>query len=79
MAYEIFSFKTDEFEIEACDLEELKKIRIGHDNQEKMDAWFLDNVTIWEADNQSKRWQFPCGRWFAVDQVNKILFHQSFF
>jgi hypothetical protein len=35
---------TDEFQIEAVDLGELKKIRIGHDNSGVGPGWFLEKV-----------------------------------
>ena len=65
----------DEFEVEAVDLGGIKKMRIGHDSTEKMDAWFLVKALVWEADDQQRQWDFPCDRWFAVDQVSSRLCH----
>ncbi|KAJ8017682.1 Lipoxygenase-likey domain-containing protein 1 [Holothuria leucospilota] len=54
--------QTDEFIIEAVNIGELKKIRIGHDNKGGFAGWMLDKVEI-DAPSLGKRWCFPCGRW----------------
>ncbi|XP_028851636.1 lipoxygenase homology domain-containing protein 1 isoform X2 [Denticeps clupeoides] len=53
---------TDEFTVEAVDLGELRKLRIGHDNSGGSPGWFLDWVDI-NAPSQGQRLRFPCGRW----------------
>ncbi|KAL2092882.1 hypothetical protein ACEWY4_012680 [Coilia grayii] len=52
----------DEFTVEAVDLGELRKLRIGHDNSGGSPGWFLDWVDI-NAPSQGQRIRFPCGRW----------------
>ncbi|XP_063957148.1 lipoxygenase homology domain-containing protein 1-like [Lytechinus pictus] len=53
---------TDEFVVEAVDIGELEKIRIGHDNKGGFAGWKLEKVEI-DAPSLGKRWCFPCGRW----------------
>ncbi|XP_054628770.1 lipoxygenase homology domain-containing protein 1 isoform X1 [Dunckerocampus dactyliophorus] len=53
---------TNEFTVEAVDLGELEKLRIGHDNSGGSPGWFLDWVEI-DAPSQGLRLRFPCGRW----------------
>uniref|UniRef100_A0A3Q2DDY8 Lipoxygenase homology PLAT domains 1b n=1 Tax=Cyprinodon variegatus TaxID=28743 RepID=A0A3Q2DDY8_CYPVA len=50
----------NEFTVEAVDLGELEKLRIGHDNSSS--GWFLDWVEV-DAPSQGQRLRFPCGRW----------------
>ncbi|XP_076859680.1 lipoxygenase homology domain-containing protein 1 [Brachyhypopomus gauderio] len=52
----------DEFTVEAVDLGELQKLRIGHDNSGGSSGWFLDWVEI-NAPSQGQKLCFPCGRW----------------
>uniref|UniRef100_A0A4W4F748 PLAT domain-containing protein n=1 Tax=Electrophorus electricus TaxID=8005 RepID=A0A4W4F748_ELEEL len=52
----------DEFTVEAVDLGELLKLRIGHDNAGGSPGWFLDWVEI-NAPSQGQKLCFPCGRW----------------
>ncbi|KAJ3604053.1 hypothetical protein NHX12_028794 [Muraenolepis orangiensis] len=52
----------NEFTVEAVDLGDLDKIRMGHDNSGGSSGWFLDWVEI-DAPSQGQRLRFPCGRW----------------
>ncbi|XP_067084534.1 lipoxygenase homology domain-containing protein 1 [Osmerus mordax] len=52
----------DEFTVEAVDMGDLEKLRIGHDNSGGSPGWFLDWVEI-DAPSQGLRLTFPCGRW----------------
>ncbi|KAM6931491.1 lipoxygenase homology domain-containing protein 1 [Xenentodon cancila] len=52
----------NEFTVEAVDLGDLEKLRIGHDNSGSSSGWFLDWVEI-DAPSQGQRLRFPCGRW----------------
>uniref|UniRef100_A0A671PP20 Lipoxygenase homology domain-containing protein 1-like n=1 Tax=Sinocyclocheilus anshuiensis TaxID=1608454 RepID=A0A671PP20_9TELE len=56
----------DEFIVEAVDLGELQKLRIGHDNSGSA-GWFLDWVEI-NAPSQGQRLRFPCGRWLDTGE-----------
>uniref|UniRef100_A0A3B3CLJ0 Lipoxygenase homology PLAT domains 1b n=1 Tax=Oryzias melastigma TaxID=30732 RepID=A0A3B3CLJ0_ORYME len=51
----------NEFTVEAVDLGDLEKLRIGHDNSGSP-GWFLDWVEI-DAPSQGQKMRFPCGRW----------------
>uniref|UniRef100_A0A3Q3WIH2 PLAT domain-containing protein n=1 Tax=Mola mola TaxID=94237 RepID=A0A3Q3WIH2_MOLML len=52
----------NEFTVEAVDLGELEKLRIGHDNSGGSAGWFLDWVEV-DAPSQGRKLRFPCGRW----------------
>ncbi|XP_011477254.1 lipoxygenase homology domain-containing protein 1-like [Oryzias latipes] len=52
----------NEFTVEAVDLGDLQKLRIGHDNSGSSPGWFLDWVEI-DAPSQGQKMRFPCGRW----------------
>ncbi|RDD42008.1 Lipoxygenase homology domain-containing protein 1 [Trichoplax sp. H2] len=52
----------DRFVVEAIDIGELKKIKIGHDNKGGMAGWFLNKVEI-DIPSLGRRLLFPCGRW----------------
>ncbi|CAL8249227.1 unnamed protein product [Merluccius merluccius] len=52
----------NEFTVEAVDLGDLEKLRMGHDNSGGSAGWFLDWVEI-DAPSQGQRLRFPCGRW----------------
>nr|XP_019954598.1 PREDICTED: lipoxygenase homology domain-containing protein 1-like [Paralichthys olivaceus] len=52
----------NEFTVEAVDLGDLEKLRIGHNNSGGSSGWFLDWVEI-DAASQGQRLRFPCGRW----------------
>ena len=67
--------QTDEFEVEACSLGELDKVRVAVDSS-RQDAWFLERLVVWEQDRPNRKWSFPCGRWFAIDQVGTLPFHR---
>ncbi|KAM4708199.1 lipoxygenase homology domain-containing protein 1 [Discoglossus pictus] len=54
--------QTDIFTVEAVDIGDLKKIKIGHDNKGSSAGWFLDWVEI-DAPSLGQRVKFPCGRW----------------
>ena len=44
-------------------LDDIDKIKIGHDNSGSMAGWHLHSVNI-EAPELRKNWHFPCGLWF---------------
>ncbi|KAK3743623.1 hypothetical protein QZH41_017697 [Actinostola sp. cb2023] len=54
--------QTDEFEIEAVSLEQLKKIRIGHNGTGTGSAWYLNKVVISDPEENTKVYEFPCER-----------------
>ena len=53
---------TDVFGIEAVDLGELTRLRVGHDGSGFGSGWFLDNIVVKE-EKSGKEWVFNCGRW----------------
>jgi hypothetical protein len=55
--------KTDTFGIEAVDLGNVQKIRIGHDNTGFGPGWFLEKVVV-TNDTTKQQWFFLCGKWF---------------
>uniref|UniRef100_A0A6B2KWS8 PLAT domain-containing protein n=1 Tax=Arcella intermedia TaxID=1963864 RepID=A0A6B2KWS8_9EUKA len=57
---------TDVFRISSTDLGALKKIRLGHDGKGIGSGWFCESVTIECSAGGS--WNFPCRRWFDVDE-----------
>lgn len=63
---------TDEFLVEAVNIGELRKIKIGHDNEGGGAAWFLDKVLI-ECPSLGRNWTFPANRWLAKDKGDNQL------
>ncbi|XP_040840655.1 lipoxygenase homology domain-containing protein 1 isoform X3 [Ochotona curzoniae] len=66
------------FTVEALDLGDLWKVRIGHDNTGKAPGWFVDWVEV-DAPSLGKCMTFPCGRWLAKNEddgaIVRDLFH----
>ncbi|CAF4048737.1 unnamed protein product, partial [Rotaria sordida] len=58
---------TDEFEIEAMDIGEPKKIKIGHDDSGFRPDWFLERVEI-DVPKFGRIWIFPCGKWLSISK-----------
>ena len=52
----------DAFAIEAVDLGEITKLRVGHDGSGIGNGWFLDNVVVSNL-KSGKEWVFNCGKW----------------
>ncbi|KAK5871016.1 hypothetical protein PBY51_003919 [Eleginops maclovinus] len=62
----------NEFTVEAVDLGDLEKLRIGHDNSGGSSGWFLDWVEI-DAPSQGQRLRFPCGRWLDKGEDDGLI------
>ncbi|XP_075955405.1 lipoxygenase homology domain-containing protein 1 isoform X1 [Anarhichas minor] len=62
----------NEFTVEAVDLGDLEKLRIGHDNSGGSSGWFLDWVEI-DAASQGQRLRFPCGRWLDKGEDDGVI------
>ena len=60
----------DTFRLEAINLGELVKLRIGHDNRGVGPGWFLEKVTV-EDESSGKVFEFPCHRWLAKDEDDR--------
>ncbi|XP_026153735.1 lipoxygenase homology domain-containing protein 1 [Mastacembelus armatus] len=68
----------DEFTVEAVDIGQLKKLRIGHDNCGGGSAgWFLDWVEI-DAPSLGKKQLFPCGRWLDKGEDDGAIIRDLF-
>lgn len=52
--------------MEAVDLKELEKIRIGHDNTGTGPGWFLDKVVVKNIDQPKGQTEFVCGRYCGL-------------
>ncbi|XP_063067192.1 lipoxygenase homology domain-containing protein 1-like [Engraulis encrasicolus] len=63
----------DEFTVEAVDLGQLKKLRIGHDNSGGSPGWFLDWVEV-DAPSLGEKLVFPCGRWLDRGKEDGAIF-----
>nr|XP_019938128.1 PREDICTED: lipoxygenase homology domain-containing protein 1 isoform X2 [Paralichthys olivaceus] len=69
---------TDEFTVEAVDIGQLKKLRIGHDNCGGGSAgWFLDWVEI-DAPSLGQKLRFPCGRWLDKGEDDGAIIRDLF-
>uniref|UniRef100_A0A7N8X6X4 Lipoxygenase homology PLAT domains 1a n=1 Tax=Mastacembelus armatus TaxID=205130 RepID=A0A7N8X6X4_9TELE len=66
----------DEFTVEAVDIGQLKKLRIGHDNCGSA-GWFLDWVEI-DAPSLGKKQLFPCGRWLDKGEDDGAIIRDLF-
>jgi len=63
--------QTDVFGFDALDLGDISKIKIYHDNTGIGAGWFLDKVIV--QSGKGERWFFPCGKWFADDEDDKLI------
>ncbi len=50
------------FELEAVELLDLQRIRIGHESSGGGNGWFLEKVVIKEAPDAEKQFVFECNR-----------------
>ena len=64
------SGKCDEFKIEASDIGQPFKIRIGHDNKGTAPGWHLDRVEL-ENMETKEHYFFHCNRWLAKDEDDR--------
>lgn len=58
---------TDQFSVEAVDLGELVKLRIGHDGSGFGSGWFLENVVIIN-EKVNQQWVFNCNKWLDTSE-----------
>jgi len=65
--------QVDEFSFDFIGLgDDLKKLRIGHDNKGLRCGWYLSNVQI-DCPSLGKSWCFPCGQWFSKDEGDQLI------
>uniref|UniRef100_A0A803U0L0 Lipoxygenase homology PLAT domains 1 n=1 Tax=Anolis carolinensis TaxID=28377 RepID=A0A803U0L0_ANOCA len=57
----------DKFTLDAPNMGKLRKIAIGHNNKGGSAGWFLSKVIIEDIGNKCV-YEFPCERWFALDE-----------
>ncbi|KAL3317120.1 Lipoxygenase y domain-containing protein 1 [Cichlidogyrus casuarinus] len=55
--------RVDEFFVEAVDLGDIKKVKIGHESNKSLDGWYLDKVIIENTTMVDKRFVFECFKW----------------
>lgn len=60
----------DVFTLEALDIGEIRKVRIGHDGRGLGASWHLDRVEI-DVASQGKRYVFKCGRWLSTSEDDR--------
>ena len=53
----------DEFELEAVDLQGVKKVVVGHDGEGHGAGWFLEKVTITNMQQPDQMFYFDHNRW----------------
>ncbi|XP_071954737.1 lipoxygenase homology domain-containing protein 1-like [Antedon mediterranea] len=58
----------DEFVLEAVSLQQLSRVRIGHDGAGAGAGWFLEKVIVREEGRSQSEVVFPCGRWLDRDE-----------
>lgn len=66
--------RRDTFSIQCCNLGELEKVKVRHDNTGPGPSWLLDSVEVTcdepggeKGGEGAKRvWRFPCGQWLEV-------------
>lgn len=54
--------QTDEFLLEAVDLKNIKRIRIGHDSYQAGRGWYLEKVVVTQLEMPKKAFTFVCNR-----------------
>jgi len=57
--------QTDTFELKCCDIGDVAKVSIGHDDSGSSAGWFLLSITVTHSDTK-RSWRFNCGRWLDV-------------
>uniref|UniRef100_A0A8D0H9K4 Lipoxygenase homology PLAT domains 1 n=1 Tax=Sphenodon punctatus TaxID=8508 RepID=A0A8D0H9K4_SPHPU len=59
----------DEFIIEAVNLKQVRRVRIGHDGKGGSSGWYLDKVIVREEGQpESEALEFPCNRWLDKNE-----------
>ena len=57
----------------ACDLGDIKRIMVGHDNSGKNAGWFVSSIKITNI-SSGKQWTFIANRWLAKDEADHKLY-----
>ena len=54
--------QVDKFEVKAVDLDNLKKITLGHDGKGRGAGWLVDKVVVKDPTDSDNSWCFKCGK-----------------
>ena len=54
----------DTVTVHLCDLGDVGRVHVRHDNTGVAPGWFLDRVVVRDED-RGREWTFPCQRWLA--------------
>jgi PLAT/LH2 domain len=57
----------DSVMVQLCDLGDVGRVHVRHDNTGVAPGWFLDRVVVRDED-RGREWTFPCQRWLARHQ-----------
>ncbi|XP_053159933.1 lipoxygenase homology domain-containing protein 1-like [Hemicordylus capensis] len=67
----------DEFIIEAVDLKQVRRVRIGHDGKGGSSGWYLGKVTVRkDGQPESEALAFPCYRWLDKDEDDGLIIRE---
>ncbi|RDD41325.1 Lipoxygenase homology domain-containing protein 1 [Trichoplax sp. H2] len=74
----------DLFSIDAVQLGQLIKIKIGHNNLNRGEGWHLDKVVIHEKSKPELEYCFPCQRWLDSGQddgltIRELILHKGMY
>ncbi|XP_021373395.1 lipoxygenase homology domain-containing protein 1-like isoform X2 [Mizuhopecten yessoensis] len=58
----------DIFEIEAVDLDNLTKVKVGHDGSNAGSGWYLDKVVVREFESAKESFVFQCDKWLDTGE-----------
>ncbi|XP_059150632.1 lipoxygenase homology domain-containing protein 1-like isoform X2 [Physella acuta] len=58
---------TETFSLEAADVEEVKRVEVGHDGITPGSGWFLKELDV-NLPTKGKHYHFECRQWLAVDK-----------
>lgn len=71
-----YYFRKDTFSIQCCNLGELTKVKVRHDNTGSGPSWLLHSIEVRCEEEETGRekggggakkvWHFPCGQWLEV-------------
>ncbi|XP_060092590.1 lipoxygenase homology domain-containing protein 1 [Heteronotia binoei] len=67
----------DEFIIEAVDLKQVRRVRIGHDGRGGSSGWYLGKVIVrQDGQPESEAVEFPCYRWFDKNEDDGLIIRE---
>ncbi|KAJ6662996.1 hypothetical protein lerEdw1_010817, partial [Lerista edwardsae] len=67
----------DEFIVEAVNLKQVRRVRIGHDGKGGSSGWYLGKVIVREdGQPESEAVEFPCYRWLDKDEDDGLIIRE---